>query len=318
MSIQTALLTGSFIIVYDEEYDECTVCTGLQALCNSNTVSYIQNTFIENIKCNAIGVTHVSVSGIPYALGYNPILRAHKYIPEKRKCCWKDCEGNLLNISLIQRFEKKYDHCFTYNYSPLINTIINNKHRVYFDSQSPDVKYDSYYSNCSNNALCDYPDDCDQIICDKCSEYYVVCLKCKAPCIIKSHSGYFCSSKYGKINDIWLGRNIELPVIINSNVSAITEHITIFENNKKVPVEELNPTQNPNIIIEDKCATTEEDDLYNCFNIIDKRIIWSCDPRLNLHINNDIYVPMFTGPDGGFGVTYWCDTCQIDYGFNDK
>lgn len=164
--------------------------------------------------------------------------------------------------------------------------------------------------------MSNYPDDCEQITCDKCYKYYVVCLVCKNPCIMESHSGYFSSNKYGKSSAIWLGRETELQ---NGNGAPITEHIIIFENEKNISIDELNPTQRPNVIISNNVDIEEEydhDDLQ--FNIIDKHIVWSCDPLLELHINNDVYFPMFTGPDGGFRITYWCDTCQINYSFNDK
>ncbi len=238
----------------------------------------------------------------------------YKFIPETRPCCNPGCAGVLSNVTLPLRISHAELDISIYNlpmdvqYYPDIFKIVN-EYNVN-ENGSRSTKYDIDVDDYSEGGMCTYPSEFDLIMCNECNEFCCVCVKCKKPCILASHSGYFYNENDGKSNDIWLHRYLD---------DSGKEHIVIQLNKKKVPIEALNPTGNPNIIIE------EDDESYDVYDICDKKIIWSFDKRLNLQLQSDgmngitsNYIPMLTGPDGGFGITYYCSECKVDGSFNDK
>jgi hypothetical protein len=239
----------------------------------------------------------------------------YKFIPETRPCCNPGCSGLLSNVTLPLRIDDASLNISLYNRPMDIQSYpdifkIVNEYNIR-DNGSWSIKYKFDVDDYCEDGMCTYPSKFDLIMCNKCNEFCSICVKCKQPCILASHSGYFCNENVGKSNNIWLYRYLD---------DNCKENIVIHSNKNNIPIEAINPTGNRNIIIEG-----DEEDVHDSYDIIDKKIIWSFDKRLNLQIlagdmsnitNN--YIPMLTGPDGGFGINYYCSECKYDDSFNDK
>lgn len=228
----------------------------------------------------------------------------YDYVPETIPCCWASCKGKLYNSTLCQKLMCSYDDDEDiFEKYPDIYKIMCDKENIE-DPYLDDENYKEFINmgeyNDESLGMCCYPKEFDQISCDTCGEFYVVCSKCEMPCIMQEHSGYFYSGT--KSDSIWLGRQIN---------DGGQECIIIWDDKSKI-INNLN--LNHNIIIRNAKDDMDEHEYY----VGDKGISWTCDPRINLYLNGNKYEPMFTGPDGGFGITYYCKNCDVTGYFNDK
>lgn len=175
----------------------------------------------------------------------------------------------------------------------------------------------------------------DVIDCDVCNNWYVVCLDCKKPCIIKSFVGSFSEDIYNPHTKEYTdGSYIELcrktvTLMDNSQsefigVSRGSEHVEFKSNPPYTivkPIKEWDsckPTKDESGSEESEEESYDEDDWRGWYQLEDKRAIWARDPRLNLYIGHCKYTPLLTGTDGGFPIYYQCESCNKTYDFSDK
>lgn len=239
---------------------------------------------------------------------------------EYAQCIDPECSGKMYNHTLLHKlFMIKYGSMGDIDldvYPPEICNAFNNNdddkeyslNLIGYDGEELDDETECCYSTYTGS-------DC--IMCDTCNKFYTICIKCKAPCILKTIGGGYFTCCDG---DAWVSRRV-----INS-IEEIAFRVTdgeysspITPNTKIIYIDE----DDTDVKIIDKhtgnvLSTMDSTEWIGSYDIEDKHIIFSNDNKLALKINGHVMLPLINGPDGGLGLNVKCVQCDGVYKFNDK
>ena len=277
---------------------------------------------------------------------------------ETRPCIHPGCTGQLRNIILYHRLtydcpadphvakypESIHKVLFKKEADAKMNNgfVIHNgklkklcRHDMETNMDADELDWDEVKKHVNEPTLLLYDSmmSADVVDCTVCNNWYVICLDCKMPCVIKSICGAFSEEVYNphtkKYED---GSYIELcrkrVTLMDGTQSEFigvhhpSEHVKFKSNPPycivKPTKEWTNEKSQSNEDSESEEESYDDTDWRYWYECEDKGAIWARDPRLNLFIGQCKYTPILTGTDGGFHILYHCVSCDKEYSFADK
>ena len=179
----------------------------------------------------------------------------------------------------------------------------------------------------------------DVMECNVCNNWYVVCLDCNKPCIVKSFCGAFSEEVYNpQTKEYEDGSYVELcrkrVTLMDGTQSEFigvhhaSKHVEFKSNPPYCIVKPTKAWYSGKVANSGEDSVSEEseseeesyddEDWRFWYECEEKGVIWARDPRLNLFIGHCKYTPILCGPDGGFPILYSCISCNKEYTFTDK